>query len=219
MSSSSSTTIDMSLIPANSPSLCIPRVFSNITKERVAFVIKSVNLGEIDHIDMVPKSSENGDKFQRVFIHLKQWGTSSEAVRARERVLSGKEIKIVYDEPWFWKISANRSTHRFNANVNGDKPRSKNVGGGRPRPHIVEESSSSDNDEELRNKKFSSQREHKPLPNPNSEPKNNANAAGAFPPLDVSDMPVMNYGDVGSSKPKKRSSKKPHVQLKKEEEK
>lgn len=212
MSSSSSTTIDMSLIPANSPSLCIPRVFSNITKERVAFVIKSVNLGEIDHIDMVPKSSENGDKFQRVFIHLKQWGTSSEAVRARERVLSGKEIKIVYDDPWFWKISANRSTPRVNAN--GDKPRRTNVGGERPRPHIVDESSSSDNDEELRNKKFSSQRERKPLPNPNTEANNTGVGAGNFPPLDA-----INYGDVGSSKPKKRSSKKPHVHLKKEEEK
>jgi len=177
MSSSSITTIDMSLIPANSPSLCIPRVFSNITKERVAFVIKSVNLGEIEHIDMVPKSSENGDKFQRVFIHLKQWGTSGEAVRARERVLSGKEIKIVYDDPWFWKISANRSTPRFNASMNGDKSRSANVAGGRPRPHIVDESSSSDNNEELRNKKFASQRERKPhdhkrrVPNPNLEPK------------------------------------------------
>ena len=26
----------------------------------------------------------------------------------RERVLNGKEIKIVYDDPWFWKVSAYR---------------------------------------------------------------------------------------------------------------
>ena len=26
--------------------------------------------------------------------------------KARDRLLEGKEIKIVYDDPWFWKVSA-----------------------------------------------------------------------------------------------------------------
>jgi len=126
--------IDMTLLPASVPSLCIPRVFQNITKERVAYVFKSLDLGEIDHIDMVPRTSENGDKFQRVFIHFKQWSTSDEAVRARGRVLGGKEIKVIYDDPWFWKISANRSTARA--------PGSSHPPASRPpvsRPRIVDE--------------------------------------------------------------------------------
>ena len=132
----SSVCIDMSL-----PSLCIPRVFSNITKDRVNYVIRSVGLGEIDHIDMVPRVTENGDKFQRVFIHFKEWSKSSSAQRARERVLSGKEIKIVYDEPWFWKLSANRSN--------------KNMRIGTVTPILIEDdsSSSSDNDEKLVSRK------------------------------------------------------------------
>jgi hypothetical protein len=137
--------IDMTLLPASVPSLCIPRVFQNITKERVAYVFKSLGLGEIDHIDMIPRTSENGDKFQRVFIHFKQWSTSDEAVRARERVLGGKEIKVIYDDPWFWKISANRSTARAPA---ASRPTAS-------RPRIVDESS--DNDEGLRAAKSSSQ--------------------------------------------------------------
>jgi hypothetical protein len=140
--------IDMTLLPASVPSLCIPRVFQNITKERVAFVFKSLDLGEIDHIDMVPRTSENGDKFQRVFIHFKRWASSDEAVRARERVLGGKEIKVIYDDPWFWKISANRSTVRVqdSSRSNDSRPKAS-------LPRIVD-----DNDEGLRAAKSSSQR-------------------------------------------------------------
>lgn len=94
------------------PSLCIPRVFKNITRERIMFVFKSLGLGEIDRIDLVQKTTEAGQEFQRVFIHFKQWGTSAEAVKARERIMAGKEIKIVYDDPWFWKVSMNRSVVR-----------------------------------------------------------------------------------------------------------
>ena len=115
------------------PSLCIPRVFANITDKRVAFVIREVGLGEIDHIDMVPKTAEDGTKFQRVFIHFKKWNQSEAAQRARERVLSGKDIKIVYDDPWFWKLSANRAVQRA-----PQQPRSQQ----RPRPRLVDDESS-----------------------------------------------------------------------------
>ena len=137
--------VDMSM-----PSLCIPRVFSNITKERVAFVIRNVGLGEIDHIDMVPRVAENGDKFQRVFIHFKEWSQSPAAQRARERVLSGKEIKIVYDEPWFWKLSANRSS---NARTSVPRRDNSSVVPNRGPRLIDEDSSSSDNDDKLVSRK------------------------------------------------------------------
>jgi len=58
---------------------------------------------------MVP--SGGGDKFQRVFIHI-DWNNGEVASRARTRLLTGKEIKIIYDDPWFWKISANRASKR-----------------------------------------------------------------------------------------------------------
>jgi len=118
----------------SSPSLCIPRVFANITEKRVAFVIRDVGLGEIDHIDMVPKTAEDGTKFQRVFIHFKRWNNSDSAQRAKERVLSGKEIKIVYDDPWFWKLSLNRAVARA-PREDGAKHRPQQ----RPRPRLVDD--------------------------------------------------------------------------------
>ena len=89
------------------PSLCIPRVFPNITDERVANVIQELELGEIDRIDMVERETREGELYQRVFIHFKSWSSSAEEVR--ERLVNGEEIKIVYDDPWFWKVSASRS--------------------------------------------------------------------------------------------------------------
>jgi hypothetical protein len=109
--------VDVSVLPKNVPSLCIPRMFPNITKERILQVFGDLDICDIDHIDMIPKTSPNGEKFQRVFIHMSQWKNNQQAVRARARVLEGKEIKIIYDDPWFWKVSANRSSPNQNAAV------------------------------------------------------------------------------------------------------
>lgn len=113
--------IDLRTIPAAMPSMCIPRVFKNITRERVANVLRDLNLGAIDHIDMISRTSEKGDSFQRVFIHFKHWFSNPNADKARTMLLSGKEIKIIYDDPWFWKISANRNVSS-QVRGSGDRP-------------------------------------------------------------------------------------------------
>jgi len=69
-------------------------------------------MGTLDRIDMVSKQSDKGDKFNRVFIHFHRWNNTENACVARERLLNGKEIKIIYDDPWFWKISAYREAER-----------------------------------------------------------------------------------------------------------
>lgn len=104
----STTSIDLATIPNNVPSLCIPRVFANITEKRIRDTIHSLDLGNIVRVDMILRTSEKGEKFQRVFIHL-EWGNSANAVRSRKCMLEGKNIKVIYDDPWFWKVSANRA--------------------------------------------------------------------------------------------------------------
>jgi hypothetical protein len=106
----SSTAIDFRTIPSNLPSLCIPRVFPNIDERRIRNVFQDLNMGEIERVDIIKRTTEKGEKFNRVFIHWKGWNDSDNANQARERLLNGKEIKIVYDDPWFWKISAYRES-------------------------------------------------------------------------------------------------------------
>ena len=114
------TTINLDTIAGNVPSMCIPRTFINITRSHVYKTINDLNLGVIDHIDMVRRKNEKGEDFQRVFIHFSKWHSNSVADRARTLLLSGKEVKVIYDDPWFWKISANRSSER--ASHKGAKP-------------------------------------------------------------------------------------------------
>ncbi len=106
------TQIDFRTLPANVPVLCIPRVYSNITEGRIRKIFEDLNMGELERIDVVSKTSEKGDKFNRVFVHFRRWNNSENSNTARERLLNGKEIKIIYDDPWFWKISAYRESER-----------------------------------------------------------------------------------------------------------
>ena len=90
------------------PSLCIPRVFPNISEFRIRTTIEALNLGSVDRIDMVERRAENGTKYNQVFVHFKTWNKYDTAVKARDQLIAGKEIKIIYDDPWYWKVSAYR---------------------------------------------------------------------------------------------------------------
>ena len=113
--------IDFRTMPVNVPVLCIPRVYSNISETRIRGIFDDLNLGQLDRIDIVNKNNDKGEKFNRVFIHFRRWNDTENANIARERLLNGKEIKIIYDDPWFWKISAYREVERR-------PPAPKNVG-------------------------------------------------------------------------------------------
>lgn len=90
------------------PSICIPRVFSNITEERVRRAIDSFGVGRISKIDLLERVNPTGEKYKRVFIHFEYWHDTPHARKAKEDILSGKDIKIMYDNPWFWKASLNK---------------------------------------------------------------------------------------------------------------
>lgn len=96
----------------NIPVLCIPRVHRNINETRIRNIFDELNMGTIERIDIVSKKNDKENKFNRVFIHYHEWNDSENAVIARERLLEGNDIKIIYDEPWFWKISAYREVER-----------------------------------------------------------------------------------------------------------
>lgn len=85
-------------------SLCIPRVFPNITAQRITGVIESTGFGKVERVDLVQKTNEKGHKFQRAFIHLESWDNTPDAVYNRNEIESGRMVKIVYDHPWFWLV-------------------------------------------------------------------------------------------------------------------
>ena len=90
--------------PAHFPSLCIPRVFANITERRIFDTLNKLGLGDIARIVIVPKVVEKGKKFNCVFIHWNYWYNNRNADTARQRILDGQDFKVIYDDPWFWKV-------------------------------------------------------------------------------------------------------------------
>jgi hypothetical protein len=91
------------------PSICIPRVFKSTTRNDLRAVIERLNLGAVERIDMVPKTNERGESYYKVFIHFKTWNKNNPTANAtRTKLLQGEEVKIVYNEPWFWKCTASR---------------------------------------------------------------------------------------------------------------
>ena len=87
------------------PTLCIPRVFSNISEKRIREVFNQVELGDISNINMVESCNKQGVKSKLVFIHFTHWFNNPDANETRRRVLKGESVKIIYDNPWFWNIS------------------------------------------------------------------------------------------------------------------
>ena len=88
--------------PDQGISLCIPRVFNNINWRRIKETFISLGWGFVERIDVVPMG-----QFKRAFVHFApgRWNTSNhEARNALSALTTGDEVKIVYDDPWFWKI-------------------------------------------------------------------------------------------------------------------
>ena len=90
------------------PAICIPRVFPNITRRRILAIFGKLNLGDVCRIDMVHRVANDGSEFYRVFVHL-AWYEDEHANSARQALLAQEEVKIIYDEPWFWKLRASNS--------------------------------------------------------------------------------------------------------------
>jgi len=94
------------------PSLCIPRVFPNITRQRIEDVFDSLDLGTIERIDMVNKTSRDGKKYKQVFIHFTEWSKGEEAYEFRCDMMKGVKREVDYepiknstsDEWWYWRV-------------------------------------------------------------------------------------------------------------------
>ena len=99
---------NLNLLAETQPSICIPRVFNNISDKKIRQVFDELNLGKISRIDIKERKNEKGEVFNRVYIHFEKWFWNEDAQTARRKLILGKEIKIIYDKPWFWKVSASK---------------------------------------------------------------------------------------------------------------
>jgi hypothetical protein len=90
-------------------SLYIPRVFINITEERIMNIFWKLNIGKVSRADFVLKDGKSG-QYYSVFVHFEYWFMNSTAAHLQERILDpNQDAKIVYDEPWYWVVLQNNT--------------------------------------------------------------------------------------------------------------
>ena len=101
----------------NGVSVCIRFAFKNITPQRVFACLKKANiefegrntmvfLGLIERIDQVIR--KDGNKMFFVHFSANSWGKTDAAKFALEQLCDG-ELRVYYDEPYFWKLSISKS--------------------------------------------------------------------------------------------------------------
>lgn len=101
----------------NGISVCIRFAFKNITPQRVFACLKKANievdglktmvfLGLIERIDQVDR--KDGNKLFFVHFSPGSWGNTEAADLALEQLCAG-ELRVYYDEPYFWKLSISKS--------------------------------------------------------------------------------------------------------------
>jgi hypothetical protein len=104
--------VDLRFVDVSYPSLCVPRVYYDISDKKIYQVFEDLNFGKIKRIDIILRRNEKGEPYKRVFIHYNRWYCNEYADTARIKLITGKEIKVVYSNPWYWKVSANKHEER-----------------------------------------------------------------------------------------------------------
>ena len=90
--------------PAQGVSICIPRVFNNISWKRIKGHMIDANLGFVECVDVVPVAGKN---YKRAFVHFAagKWNMRDATARAALKALQeGKKIRLEYESPWYWLV-------------------------------------------------------------------------------------------------------------------
>jgi hypothetical protein len=80
--------------------ICIPRVDNTIPKQKIFETICSLRIGFVERIIETPLKHDDTGK--RVIIKFKTWVDNETSKRITQRFQENKDIKIVYNFPWYW---------------------------------------------------------------------------------------------------------------------
>jgi hypothetical protein len=85
-------------------SICIPRVSSATDKKYIKTVFEKI-IGLACNIQIVFVDIKNDERFKRVFVNIKYNSVNNKINNLCERLENGKQLKIVYSDPLFWRCS------------------------------------------------------------------------------------------------------------------
>jgi hypothetical protein len=93
-------------------SLCIPRVFNNISYKRIFTVFKNLQWGYLERVDTIRVQPKDAKKkpYKRAYIHFTPGRFNKrnpEAMAALEHMIAGNNVQLEYEEgkQWYWLVS------------------------------------------------------------------------------------------------------------------
>ena len=87
------------------PILCIPRVSNQITEKKISDTFEGLDLGQLNRVEI----RKGVGKHNMVLIHYKYQLDHGDALMANTISNENRNIKIIYEDPWFWKVSRFRN--------------------------------------------------------------------------------------------------------------
>jgi len=87
-------------------SLYIPRVFLNITQERIKSAFEKNGIGKVKRVDLLSKVPD----YNIAYVHFDYWNDTITARNFQSHTKEQKGAKLVYDDPWHWIVLENKAT-------------------------------------------------------------------------------------------------------------
>jgi hypothetical protein len=113
----------MSSIINQQLSLYIPRVIGSITEQFIIQYFTSQNIGKVIKVDFIKieNKKKDGKTFNSVYIHFEEWFQSENAILFQQEIYGpNKQIKVVYDGPWYWYVLENVSKKKLRIGGGGE---------------------------------------------------------------------------------------------------
>lgn len=86
--------------------LCLPRIEKNVSEEYVKQIFARLNIGKIIKMTEIPLKTDPDYKRILLTIHIDPLAPHTQYIN--DRLKNGKNVKIVYNAPWYWKMVLGR---------------------------------------------------------------------------------------------------------------
>ena len=90
-------------------SIFIPYARISVTREQVATAFAMNQVAYVKRVDLNRCENERGTYYQ-MFVHIDRWLDNPAANNIRQKIASGQQARMVYDDPQYWNMMMNRST-------------------------------------------------------------------------------------------------------------
>jgi len=87
----------------------IPRVFSNISALEIGHFFEYYDFGKVMGVDLFPRNHH----FNKAVLYFEYWNQNEMVETLHEKIMAGRETRVMYDEPNYWNLRLNHRDRDF----------------------------------------------------------------------------------------------------------